>query len=181
MKTFPFDELKAINVVLFILSKVGKINKHKLAKVLYFADQKHLVKYGRPVIGDTYIAMKNGPVPSTVYDGIKSVDNDRYNFDEFKKSLAVKGYNIFPKVDPDMDELSETDIDCILESILENNNLSFQELCDKSHQEAWHKATANGSICIEEIAKEGGASTEMINYIVDSIHDINLANSYGLA
>lgn len=72
MSGFPFNERKALAAVLFILKEMGgKVDKHKLAKILYYADEKHLCRYARPVIGDRYIAMPYGPVPSSVYDGVK--------------------------------------------------------------------------------------------------------------
>ena len=57
------ERLKAI--ALYVLNAVpGKcIGKHELFKILYFASQKQLVRYGYPMISDFY-AFKYGPVPS---------------------------------------------------------------------------------------------------------------------
>jgi Protein of unknown function (DUF4065) len=40
---------------------------------MYFADHKHLSRYGSAITDDTYIAMANGPVPSMAYDILKSL------------------------------------------------------------------------------------------------------------
>ena len=48
----------------FALKKDGKINKMKAIKLIYLADRLHLRKYGRPIVGDIYWAMKLGPVGS---------------------------------------------------------------------------------------------------------------------
>ncbi|WP_409530306.1 Panacea domain-containing protein [Shinella sp.] len=40
-------------------------------KTLYYADRAHLQRYGRPITGDRYIAMENGPVPSYAYNAVK--------------------------------------------------------------------------------------------------------------
>lgn len=176
MSSFIFDEEKAVSVILFILKNVKKISKHSLAKVLYFADQKHLVRYGRPILGDSYIKMPYGPVPSAIYDGVKG--NGIYEI--LEGAIEVKGNNIYPTSEPDMDELSESDIECLGQSIDENVHLSFGELKDKSHQLAWNSASSGNSLQIQDIAKEGGACEDMLNHICESMNDVNLAREYGL-
>jgi uncharacterized phage-associated protein len=52
----------------FALNASGTINKMKALKLLYFSDRYHIRKYGRLVSNDHYVAMKNGPVPSTAKD-----------------------------------------------------------------------------------------------------------------
>lgn len=176
--SFTFDESKALSVVLFILERTnGKIDRHKLSKILYFADQKHLTRYGRPVIGDNYIAMKDGPVPSTLYDAIKSIDDKRYSFDHFRDNLKSDRYFILSDKHPDLDELSESDIECLLESIRENASLSFAKLRDKSHGLAWNSAGRDSKIPIENIAREGEASPEMLKYIGENIKDFCLTQN----
>ncbi len=66
---FDIDKSKAINSMLFVLNQLGaeKSDAHKVFKILYFADQKHLVNYGRPITGDTYVKMQYGPVSCVVY------------------------------------------------------------------------------------------------------------------
>lgn len=180
MDGYRFDEEKAVNVVLFILKRLKKINRHKLAKILYFADQLHLVQYGRSILGDNYIAMKYGPVPSAVYDGIKAIDDKRYNFEIFRKSLISRGMFILPNADPDMDELSESEIKCLNRSIDENDPLNFDQLVDKSHALAWNKACRDGKMSVKHIAAEGGASKDVIDTIVDNLQDFELSKEYGL-
>jgi uncharacterized phage-associated protein len=46
----------------------GRLNKMAALKLVYFADRYHVRKYGRPVTGDTYLAMNFGPVPSCTKD-----------------------------------------------------------------------------------------------------------------
>jgi len=67
MLKFKFDQEKAVSAILYISKRLieaeGNIEPdfHKIFKILYFADQKHLANYGRPIIGDHYIAMEHGP------------------------------------------------------------------------------------------------------------------------
>lgn len=172
MAAFPFNEEKAINVILYILDKIGgKCDMHKLCKILYFSDQKHLVKYGRPVIGDVYFAMNAGPVPSSVYDGFKAIDNPgRYCFPLFSKNLQKHRYVISSSVKPDLGELSKSDLRFLDEAIKENKNLSFEDLKKKSHQFAWKNATRDGVMSIVNIAKEANCDNDMINYIKENMY-----------
>jgi uncharacterized phage-associated protein len=57
---------------------------------MYFADRKHLEKYGRFICGDSYVAMKHGPVPSEIYDILKAVISDTV--------LSFKPYEAAKKV-----------------------------------------------------------------------------------
>ena len=68
------NKMKAI--VLYVLNKTSDktIGKHELFKILYFASQKRLVKYGRAMITDFY-ALQYGPVPMELYDYLKDENN----------------------------------------------------------------------------------------------------------
>ena len=165
---FKFNEEKAISAILYISKKLLsatdkriKADFHKIFKILYFADQKHLHRYGRPIVGDCYIAMKSGPVPSRIYDILKDA-KDKKDYTNF---IDVRGYYVHPKQEPDMDMFSESDIECIDKSIEENKYLTFDELLEKSHDSAYKKATKDDKISLSEIAKAGGTSKEMLSYI----------------
>lgn len=76
-KLFKYD--KAVNAILYSLQQLGgKTDMHKLCKILYYADQRHLSMYGRSITGDTYIAMQFGPVPSCVDDILKALRGDSF-------------------------------------------------------------------------------------------------------
>ena len=71
---FEFDPEKTVAAALYIVSKnLPELTMGKLFKLLFLADKDHLVRLGRPVTGDTYVAMKDGPVPSNLYDLFKEV------------------------------------------------------------------------------------------------------------
>lgn len=66
---FPFSHRKAAQALNFFAGQAGgRLNKLKALKLVYFADRYHLRKFGRPVIGDEYLAMTYGPVPSGTKD-----------------------------------------------------------------------------------------------------------------
>ncbi len=174
--TTHFDESKALNAVLLILKmQKGKIDRHKLLKILYFADQKHIVKYGRPIFWDTYIAMKAGPVPSTLYDAIKSIDDPRYMFSLFKNNLTAEGYFLMSDKEPDLDDLSQSELLCLSDSVKENAHLSFEDLTRKSHGYAWTNTGRDDRMDPCKIAIEGHASKEIIQYLKENIEDFEFS------
>ncbi len=62
---FRFQLPKVINALAYFASHgIRDLTKLKAAKLLYYVDKYHLLKYGRPVIGDHYVCMDFGPVPS---------------------------------------------------------------------------------------------------------------------
>ena len=66
---FSFSHRKATQALNFLARQAGgSIHKLKALKLVYFADRYHLRRYGRPVIGDEYLAMEYGPVPSNTKD-----------------------------------------------------------------------------------------------------------------
>jgi uncharacterized phage-associated protein len=66
---FQFSYRKATQALNFLARKAGgSIHKLRALKLVYFADRYHLRRYGRPVIGDEYLAMQYGPVPSSTKD-----------------------------------------------------------------------------------------------------------------
>jgi uncharacterized phage-associated protein len=156
--------------ILYVLNEIREgVDFLKLFKIIYFANQKHLVNYGRSIIDDKFVAMQNGPVLTDTYNKLRS---DHFDFIDRNPE---GGYMIFAKELPDMDELSESDIECLKYSIEDNKNLTFGELSEKSHDSAWHLVWDSrgdkNSIPMDliEIARAGGANDEIIDYIKEDL------------
>ena len=168
MKTVNNDKIKA--TMLYVLNNIpGGVDFLKLFKIIYFANQMHLSRYGRSIIDDQFVAMQNGPVLTDTYNKLRK---DRFDFIERNPE---GGYMVFAKELPDMAELSVSDVECLDRSIKENKNLTFGEISQKSHDAAWQAAwdSRNGknSVPMEllEIARAGGASAEMTDYIKEDL------------
>lgn len=169
---FHYDT--ALNAILFVLESLGgKTDMHKLCKILYFADQRHLSLYGRSITGDTYIAMQYGPVPSNVDDILKAVRGDSY-FARFAGELRQKitfdnRYIIRSLAAPDTDELSASDIECLTYATDLCRDLSFERLTEMSHGLAWNSTARDRAMSVEDIMREAGDEEEYVEYIAGQI------------
>ena len=172
MLKFQFDKEKSASVLLYITQNLETADFLRVFKVLYFAEQKHLARFGRPIVGDNYLAMKHGPVPSSIYfelnnvgDSIDRIFKKQIYFSDFFEVKRKVIKNLSAKIEPNLDYISESELTCLNESLEENKHLSFKQLSDKSHDMAWKKANENDEMDILEIAKSGGASDDMLTYI----------------
>ena len=176
--TFKFDVYASVTAIKLILSELGGVVDFiTIFKVLYFADKKHLSKWGKPICGDTYVAMKDGPVPSRIYDEFKSLRGAPKNsvtpsFNAFK---AIGTYRL-QLIDRslDFDDISESAVDSLMESIKENKALSSYELSVKSHDSAWDKADTNNSISYVDMAESAGASEDVVHLVRENLGNASI-------
>jgi uncharacterized phage-associated protein len=158
---FNFDQDAALAAILYVVKRVHGITKHKLSKILYFADRAHLERYGRPITGDQYVAMDNGPVPSRIYDMVNQVDPRKGNAslfaDPVQDALSLRWYDNNRPVltalkEPDLDALSESDLDCLNQAIKDYGHVTrLKDLSDLSHDSAWTATERNQRMRIEAI------------------------------
>ena len=89
---FRFSPEKLVQALAFFAQRgVRDLDKMKAAKLLFHADEYHLLKYGRPVIGDQYACMEYGPVPSASLN----VMNDVLAHDEHFPPMAKELFDDF--------------------------------------------------------------------------------------
>lgn len=174
--TFRINEDKALEAVVYIANLEPRIDIYHTVKTMFFADKWHLNKYARPVLGDTYMKMNNGPVPSLIKDIIGKTNFLSLDMLE-KISLAFetkgKNKNIIPKRAADLSLFSESDIECINEALEYCKDKSFSELCNITHQEkAWLNANMNGSMDYELLIDDDNPNKD------DIIEDLRESASY---
>jgi len=61
---FSLDKLVEAIAYFAEVGEIRDLTKLKAAKLLFFADKTHLLRYGWPILGDRYVSMDHGPVPS---------------------------------------------------------------------------------------------------------------------
>jgi hypothetical protein len=162
MKCYKSDLSKFIAGALYITKKLSKMGAqtdfYRVFKIMYFSDLISLPQYYQTVFGDWH-AIKFGPIPEDFYKLIKEIKYGK------KSQFSIDGNNIVSHSDPDMDEFTDIDIECIDKSIEENAFKSFKELKDKSHGSAWDKTLPGYRMNILDIARDGGANEHAIEFI----------------
>lgn len=172
------DRIKAVVLYIMQYFKAG-VDYIKLFKIMYFAQRKYLSTYGLCVVEDTFKARPRGPVPSLTYKVVKMVENGEC-FDEFPdlKDFAHavrvdKDQKVFALVAPDMDYIAVMERKVLDETIAEYKDVPSDELSKISHEDTAYKKVCQlmktdperDTITRLDIARAGGASDEMIEYI----------------
>lgn len=188
MKTIEqIDKIKA--TVLYILQHFKEgVDYIHLFKIMYFAQQSHLVKYAVPIMEDIFVARKHGPVPALTYKVLRCAEGKTLSNNEdladFIKSVCIsfKGghqiVSIVPGAYPDMDEFSKSDLSYLDNAIKEYGNIDTFQLSDISHDKAYLIAKEESErtgedvrIPMVNIAMAGGATKAMQEAIRN--HQIN--------
>lgn len=154
-----FDKEKSLNALLYVANRVQRKDFHKIFKIIYFADRQHLADWGRPITGDTYIAMEAGPVPSRLYDMLKIVRGDSYlpDMEGLSKYFQVENWMyVRPLQDADLNKLSANEQEAMSKAIEKYAALSYDEIKEKSHDVAWRSTARDFLISWDNIAREAG-------------------------
>ncbi|MGM9846328.1 MAG: Panacea domain-containing protein [Muribaculaceae bacterium] len=162
-------------VMLYIMQSFPEgVDYIKLFKILYFAQQDHLVRYGKVLVDESFRAVKHGPVPTFTYKALqvaegKSLDGD---FADFLSGIEVRDKKVFTSLKPDMDYISGANKKCLDASIEKYKNTDPYDLSDMSHDSAWEEANdrikddpQKNFITIIDMARAGNATDSMVDYI----------------
>ena len=175
-----FEKETIIEIVLYILKKTEGTDIYHLLKIIYFANQKHLLNWGTNMIDDNFHAYEYGPVPDQLYKACH--ENDKYGKElpiMFGKAVKFAGEDapnsLLALREPNMDYLSQATKESVDESIRENAHLTFGQLLKKSHDKAWEKAWASAQqgksdmMDTLSIAEAAAVSNEMREYIREQL------------
>jgi hypothetical protein len=136
---------KALEVILWLASKSQDLDVYHLVKACFFADKYHLITYGRPVTGDTYRAAQHGPV-GEVINGLLAGDmfytlEALGNGGPLPFTLDKHWFFVRAERDPNLDKLSDSDIEALQHGLEEVQGKSIGELRKKTHADpAYRKA-----------------------------------------
>ncbi len=175
--------LKIKAVVEYILQQMGvAVDYIHLFKVMYFAQEEHLALYGIPIMYDTFVARKHGPVPSLTYKVLRLAEGKAIDvtedLNEFASELLLSQSNGHQVVslsndfEVDMDELSRSNIRILDKWIAHCKEIASFDLSELSHDKAWLKAKRQAEktgedtkITLYDMAASGGASKDMLSVI----------------
>ena len=180
-QTEDINKIKA--VVEYILQQMGvAVDYIHLFKVMYFAQEEHLALYGVPIMYDTFVARKHGPVATLTYkvlrvaegkvievtDDLKAFASD-LNLDQSDGHQVV---SLASDVRADMDELSRSNIRILDKWITHCKEIESFDLSELSHDNAWLKAKRQAEktgedtkISLYDMAASGGASKDMLQVV----------------
>lgn len=170
-----FRKEESLQAILYILYKMGgTCDIHKCNKILYFSDNEHLSKWGRSITGDKYNHLYYGAVPNIIYfdifrsvrgDGMFSllVDDIRNKYFRFKNNKDIVALS-----KPDMDFLSDSEVEVLDRNIDLFKPLTFAEVCSRSHGYAWEKTAYNETISLENRLTELGENQEYIDFVKEN-------------
>jgi uncharacterized phage-associated protein len=147
--TFSFDFEKLVQA-LFLFSREGisDLTKLKAAKLFFFADKEHFLRYGRPILGDQYYCLDMGPIPSAALNLMTSMVEERPEgsedsplWKEFHAYLRVEmlGHPIFrakEEREPDLGVFSTSDIEVLTEIARTLGTKTASQLIELTHKDA---------------------------------------------
>lgn len=171
---FSVNTEKAVEAVAFVASERPRLSQKFFAKIFFYAEKWHLNAYGRPIIADTYIAMKQGPVPSTVRDLILQKWNWTEKPENFDASIEViDDYGLFRVIAREgalFDRLSNTDKAMLRKAIAFCADMTADELSTISHQDrAWYETERDRPIDVEKLIDDENPDRDaIVQYALES-------------
>ncbi len=189
---FSNDEISVLKAsLLYILKHSGKDKRdvYGIVKTAYYAQQYSLAHWGSPIFRDNIAALPFGPVPSMLYNILRMARGDanelafykRTPFPHVAASIDFDHESFSPKEEPNMDYLSLNDIESLKYAIKRVSKMSFSQIKDETHGEEWNRAYygADSKHIMDNlnIAKEGGADDDMIEYLRENLELDNCLRS----
>ena len=162
-----------IEVVLYLAHKGIPLDRYKLVKLVYLADITHLNRHWRMITNDKMVAMKNGPVPSTLYDILRKRKRRGVDYGDMPFDYVTKGdrhYIENPKREIKRKLFSKSDLRVLDEIFDQYGTSSFGELYDLTHahigfQKAWQSRGNRWSkpILVEDLLDDGPGKAEWVD------------------
>ena len=144
MVSFTPNPEKFASAVAYLACRKQGVTKKELCKLLYFADRDHLLEYGRPITGDQYYALEQGPIPTQGLDALNGRGRPEW-VDAVRKYGQLQGWTFKLEREPNLKVLSESDMEVLNRTLNSYGHLAAWQLEELSHQEpAWIKAEQNG-------------------------------------
>ena len=166
-----FREDKATQAAARLIERAGgKINHMKLIKLLYLAERRALVEWGRPITFDWYFSLPHGPVLSFTLDKINS-DADENSY--WHRYISERqGHEVKLNQKAPNDQLSPAEEKLLDAVYQEFGSLDQYGLRDYMHKHLPEWRDPHGSrlpIEIRDILLAEGLSDEDVREVEDSL------------
>lgn len=174
---FLFDEKKLTQATAFFLFKAdGTLPILKLMKLLYLTERYSFKKFHRPLIGDSLVSMKHGPVLSTTYNFMNGAVRHQEFWNEWisdrsEHEVALRDKSLIRDTD-DLLELSDNDISLLEDVWVHFGHLSRWELVDWTHTncEEWIDPGASSfPIAYPDLFRALGFDDKLQQHIINNM------------
>jgi uncharacterized phage-associated protein len=158
---FEFDERRAAAAAALLLKlDDGAMDYMRLLKLLYIAERRALERWGKPIIGDRYYALDQGPILSNTLDLCKY--QSRGVWSEQIKRVGLWAVQL--QAEPDLGPLSESEVALLEEVSRIYRDKDQWELSEETHKFPEWKPPRGSRVEIlpEDILRALGKSTEEI-------------------
>jgi Uncharacterized phage-associated protein len=168
---------KIADLLVYLSSKVDKINLRKLLKLVYLIDVHAMEKRAIPISWLEYKVWQYGPVSPEIYDiknnGGAFADDILVTKNDFGK------YIISPKRDVDLKQFSKNEMRIIEDVISKYGNMTADELSDLTHEDGklWGQAVKTNNI----VFTEDHTKTDIIIDLKSSLKDESARETYNEA
>lgn len=139
---------RILNALLYVIAEAERreiaLTQYTILKTVFLADKSHLNRYGRPITFDNYVAMKDGPVASCLYNTLKHVIDFQRVFGIegplWKRHDAPEiGRGVYTYSEPaqaaDEDVLSESDMEALSDALSVVSALTFGQIRKLTHDD----------------------------------------------
>ncbi len=168
---------KLVQVIEYILNKTKsrRMQCMKLMKLLYYCEREAFDKLGQPIIDDSYVSMKHGPVLSATLNLIRrdpdyvNTEDQSYWDDHFKTHHKYLCRITDSYEQPDELSVAETDI---IDSVFYlHGHKNMWVICGETHRLPEWKNPGESSIPLskEEILRALDKSDEEISAILEDL------------
>lgn len=165
---FEFRPDKSLATIAYLAQQSGE-TMYTILKMIYLADRLHLERYGRPITGDTFIAMEQGACPSRIYDTFKVLRGDTNTNhlagSEHHIEVNAETYDVSIRLMPSLDDLSATDMECLDEVLETLRQRGRWVVRDEAHDLAWKKTDRNSAMDFLAIARATSSGEVLVDHL----------------
>lgn len=131
-----FKYKKSIQLLnFFAIKEGGLINRMKALKLIFLSDRLHLRKYGRPILNDSYYAMKLGPVASKTYNLAVNTNLSEEEKQYRQEYIKTESDFTYSSINPVNNKVFSQSDRSTIESIYSTfGHLGEYELSDETHE-----------------------------------------------
>jgi uncharacterized phage-associated protein len=157
---FAFNVEKFADAMAFLADRVRDLSTLKAVKLLYLADRDHLLRHGRPILGDWYACMEHGPVPARAYDLLKQVRDPEPSVRLRGTEAVLRRIKLEPRwrrhphfkrsENTPLNALSPSELESLGEVVHQHGKKDPFHLVDLTHEHAaWKKSDELGDHAID--------------------------------